>query len=81
MHVKSQLILALALVPALGFADELSNPYMIPIKINMQECIKQNMSDCLQSICLATPESCHAQCTLNASDKCRKLAGQNIYED
>lgn len=69
------------LLPILSYADELTNPYMTPVKINIQDCINENMNDCLKSICMASPASCHAQCMTNSSDKCKKMAGQNVYED
>lgn len=79
--IKQKTLLILLLLPLLSYADDLTNPYMIPVKINMQDCINENMEDCLQSICMASPASCRSQCATNSSDKCRMLSGQNIYED
>lgn len=69
------------MISTLGYADKLANPYMAPIKINMQTCINQNMKDCLKSICMASPKTCQAQCATNSSDKCKLLSSQNIYSD
>lgn len=66
---------------ALVYADDFSNPYMKPVKINMQSCINQNVKDCLKSICLASPETCRAQCATNSSEKCKLLSGQNVYSE
>lgn len=79
--IKQNLLLLFLLLPMLGYADNLTNPYMTPVKVNMQDCINENMGDCLKSICMATPASCRAQCASNSSDKCKKLAGQNVYSD
>lgn len=79
--IKQKIVLILLLLPLIIHADDLKNPYMMPIKINMQECIHENMTDCLQSICMASPASCRSQCTTNATDKCKMLAGQNVYGD
>ncbi|KTD42462.1 hypothetical protein [Legionella quateirensis] len=79
--IKHLMVQILLLVSMLSYADDLTNPYMIPVKINMQDCINENMDDCLKSICLASPASCRAQCTMNSADKCKKMAGQTIYQD
>ncbi|KTD63212.1 hypothetical protein [Legionella shakespearei] len=71
----------LLFLSAFVHAGDLSNPYMKPIKINIQTCINQNMKDCLKSICMASPEACQAQCAANSSDKCKLLSGQNVYSE
>lgn len=79
--IKQKLLLILLLLPLLSYAENLTNPYMTPVKINMQDCINENMNDCLQSICMASPASCRSQCAANSTDKCRMLSGQNVYEE
>lgn len=82
MRNSSWLFLPLLLfLSTLICADDLSNPYMKPVKINMQTCINQNLKDCLKSICMASPEACKAQCVANSSDKCKLLSGQNVYSE
>ncbi|KTD35259.1 hypothetical protein Lmor_0706 [Legionella moravica] len=79
--IRQLMILTLLMIPLRSDADNLTNPYMFPVKINMQECINANMNDCLKSICMASPASCRTQCTLNSADKCKKMANQTIYQD
>ncbi|WP_298627297.1 hypothetical protein [uncultured Legionella sp.] len=79
--IKQKITLLLLLLPLLAYAENLTNPYMIPIKINMQDCIKENTKDCLRSTCIASPASCHSECAANSSDKCKMLSRQTIYDD
>jgi|GEM_PF-4259119 len=71
------LCLLLTLIPTINYAADQRNPYMIQIKVDMQTCIKQNMKDCLKSICIASPSDCQSQCSANASHKCQQMSGQN----
>lgn len=70
--------LMLVLSCANSMAGHADNPYLSRLKMNMQQCVKQNNLDCLQSICLASPDSCHSQCLANAHAKCALLAGQSL---
>lgn len=58
-------------------AAELTNPYMIPIIVDMESCIQANMKDCLNAICMASSD-CTAQCHSNSRNKCEMMAGQHI---
>lgn len=70
--------LMLSLSCANSMAGQVANPYLSPPKMNMQQCVKQNNADCLKSICLASPDSCHSQCLANARAKCTLLTGQSL---
>lgn len=76
-HYK--IVVFFLVIPWFAHALEQKNPYMTPIKIDMPSCIKENKLDCLRSICIVSPSSCNVQCTANATEKCKKLAGQTQY--
>jgi hypothetical protein len=60
-------------------AEKLTNPYMIyPLVIDMPSCISSNEKDCLKSVCIAAPATCHQQCRTNAQSKCAALTKQRI---
>jgi len=70
--IKLTLGVLLAIIPIAVYADKMTDTAMLS-----QQCVSENLSDCLKSVCTyqQTP-TCHDQCLIDAQEKCKALEGQ-----